>query len=101
MATLEQQIAQKQDELARLKEKARKLENGQKIIIGGMMLAMAKDNPLVSAKLLEWINQEVTRKTDLKRLENIIDELKETAKKPNNNTNQDHPTHQPPTFGTN
>lgn len=100
MATLEQQIAQKQDELARLKEKARKLENGQKIIIGGMMLAMAKDNPTVSKKLLEWINQEVTRKTDLKRLENIIDELKETAQQSDNNTNQDRPIHQHPTFDT-
>ena len=30
MATLEQQIAQKQDELNRLKEKAKTLENGQK-----------------------------------------------------------------------
>ena len=30
MATLEQQIAQKQDELARLKEKAQKQENAQK-----------------------------------------------------------------------
>lgn len=30
MATLEQKIAQKQDELARLKERQRKLENGRK-----------------------------------------------------------------------
>lgn len=79
MATLEQKIAQKQDELARLKEKARRLENGQKIIIGGMMLAMAKDNPTVSKKLLDWINEHIKRKTDLNRLKSVIEELQKTA----------------------
>lgn len=79
MATLEQKIAQKQDELSRLKEKARRLENGQKIIIGGMMLAMAKDNPTVSKKLLDWINEHIKRKTDLNRLKSVIEELQKTA----------------------
>lgn len=45
MATLEQQIAQKQDELNRLKEKAKTLENGQKIVLGGMVLSVARKNP--------------------------------------------------------
>ena len=79
MATVEQKIAKKEAELARLKEKKRKLENGQKIIIGGMMLSMAKDNPTVSKKLLDWINEHVDRKTDLNRLESVIDELQKTA----------------------
>ena len=79
MATVEQKIAQKEAELARLKEKKRKLENAQKIVIGGMMLSMAKDNPIVSKKLLDWINEHVDRKTDLNRLESVIDELQKTA----------------------
>ena len=79
MITVEQKIAKKEAELARLKEKKRKLENGQKIIIGGMMLSMAKDNPTVSKKLLDWINEHVDRKTDLNRLESVIDELQKTA----------------------
>lgn len=79
MATVEQKIAQKEAELARLKEKKRKLENAQKIVIGGMMLSMAKDNPIVSKKLLDWINERVDRKTDLNRLESVIDELQKTA----------------------
>lgn len=79
MATVEQKIAQKEAELARLKEKKRKLENAQKIVIGGMMLSMAKGNPIVSKKLLDWINEHVDRKTDLNRLESVIDELQKTA----------------------
>lgn len=79
MADIKQKIAQKEAELARLKEKERKLENGQKIIIGGMMLSMAKDNPQVANKLLEWIDKEVTRKTDLDRLAGVIKQLQEMA----------------------
>lgn len=81
MADIKQKIAKKEAELARLKEKERKLENGQKIIIGGMMLSMAKDNPQVASKLLEWIDKEVTRKTDLDRLQGIIKQLQEIANK--------------------
>lgn len=81
MADIKQKIAQKEAELARLKEKERKLENGQKIIIGGMMLSMAKDNPQVASKLLEWIYKEVTRKTDLDRLQGVIKQLQEIANK--------------------
>lgn len=75
MATLEQQIAQKQDELARLKAKARKLENGEKIILGGMVLSIARKNPQYAKQLLEYINTEVNRESDKNRLRNIITEL--------------------------
>lgn len=77
MLTLEQQIAQKQDELARLKEKAQKQENAQKIVIGGMVLAVARKNPQYAQNLLNLINQEVNRDTDKKRLEGVISELRE------------------------
>ena len=76
MATLEQQIAQKQDELNRLKEKAKTLENGQKIVLGGMVLSVARKNPQFAIQLLNMIGNEINRDTDKKRLENIIDELK-------------------------
>lgn len=77
MITIEQKIAQKEDEIARLKEKARKLKNGQKIIIGGMMLSLARNDANVANELLKNINEQVTKKTDLDRLENITGELKE------------------------
>lgn len=76
MITIEQKIAQKEAEIARLKDKARKLENGQKIIIGGMMLSLARNDANVANELLKNINEQVTKKTDLDRLENITSELK-------------------------
>lgn len=75
MPTIEQKIARKQDELNRLKTKQRKLDTGQKVIIGGMMLSLAKDDPQIAEQLLEWIDGNITRKTDLDRLESVIDEL--------------------------
>lgn len=76
MATLEQKIAQKEDELARLKAQSRKLENGQKIIMGGMVLSIARKDSQRAKTLLEDIEREVTKKTDLERMQPIIDELK-------------------------
>ena len=40
--TLEQQIAEAEARLARLRTQSRQLENGQKIILGGMLLAAAQ-----------------------------------------------------------
>lgn len=75
MATLEQKIAQKEDELSRLKEQSRKLENGQKIITGGMILSVARKNPERAKMLLDDYNNEITKKGDLDRLQPIINEL--------------------------
>ena len=46
--TLEQKIARKEQEVAKLKEQARKLETGQKIVLGGVILAEAKKHPQVA-----------------------------------------------------
>lgn len=90
MATLEQKIAQKEDELARLKEQSRKLENGQKIIVGGMMLSVARKDTQRAKTLLEDINKEVTKKTDLERMQPIIDELTAIVNKANYNNQSAH-----------
>lgn len=76
MNTIEQKIARKEAELNRLKEQSRKLENGQKIITGGMMLSIARNNPQRAKTLLEDIEREVTKKADLDRMRGVIDELK-------------------------
>jgi len=81
MPTIEQKIARKQDELNRLKTKQRKLETGQKVIIGGMMLSLAKEDPHVAQQLLKWIEGNITRKTDLDRLEDVITELRNSIEK--------------------
>lgn len=93
MATLEQKIARKEAELNRLKEQSRKLENGQKIIIGGMMLSIARKDTQRAKTLLEDINREVTKKADLDRMQSVIDELKAIISEANeanktNNSNQ-------------
>lgn len=79
--TVKQQIAKTEAKLARLKDRERKLENGQKIVIGGMSLAIARKNPSRAKQLLADIEQEITRKTDLDRLEPIIKQLKELISK--------------------
>lgn len=81
--TLEQKIARKEQEVAKLKEQARKLETGQKIVLGGVILAEAKKNPQVAKQLLGYINENVTRKSDIDRLENVVEELKKKANETN------------------
>lgn len=89
MDTIEQKIAKKEAELNRLKEQSRKLENGQKIITGGMMLSIARKDTQRAKTLLEDINREVTKKADLERMRSVIDELKaiisEASKTDNSN----------------
>ena len=81
MPTIEQKIARKQDELNRLKTRQRKLETGQKVIIRGMMLSMAGDVPQIAEQRLKWIDGNITRKTDLDRLEDVITELRSSFEK--------------------
>lgn len=73
--TAEQLKAREQDRLARADTKAKSLQNGQKIIVGGMVLAMARKDAGLSRFLLAAIKQEVTRENDIKRLDDIILEL--------------------------
>lgn len=79
MANLSQKIARKEAELARLKDQSRKLENGQKIIIGGMILSIARKNPERAKVMLNDIKTNVTKKADLDRLQPVIDELETLA----------------------
>lgn len=75
MTDLRQQIAQKEDELARLKDRIKKQDVGQKIVIGGLVLSIARENPKIAEWLLGEINSRVTRKEDLKRIEPLVAEL--------------------------
>lgn len=84
MATLQQKIKQSEDKTARLKEQSRKLENGQKIIIGGMYLSIARSQPKRAKTILDDIKSNVTKKTDLDRMKPIIDELTLIANKHDN-----------------
>ncbi|MCO2575769.1 hypothetical protein FA325_32380 [Pseudomonas aeruginosa] len=73
--TIDQKIAQKEAELARLREKSRALENGQKIILGGMLLAEARKDPKVRQWVIDMAKATVKRDVDQKRLEPLLAEL--------------------------
>ena len=73
--TLEQKIAALDAKIARLREQNRKLETGQKIILGGMLLNAARQEPTVRAWLIREVKRTVTRDVDKKRLAPILDEM--------------------------
>lgn len=79
LKTLDQNIAKKKDELKRLEEKKRKLETGQKVVLGGMLLKACKDNPKQAQYALSLIDKYVDREADKKRLDGVIVELKKVA----------------------
>jgi hypothetical protein len=73
--TLEQKLAALDAKIARLRHQNRKLETGQKIILGGMLLNAARQNSTVRAWLLKEIQRAITRDVDQKRLAPLLDEL--------------------------
>lgn len=74
MATLEQQLAELEQKTARLKDKIKKQDTAEKVVIGGMMLAYARKNPNNAKRLLELLQTEL-REQDLKRVQRAINEL--------------------------
>jgi len=73
--TLEQKIAETEAKLARLRQQTRALENGQKIILGGLLLNAARQQPRIRKWLLDEVAKAVTREVDKKRLAPLLDEL--------------------------
>ena len=73
--TLEQKIAALDARIARLRQQSRKLETGQKIILGGMLLNAARKNHKIREWLLEEANKVVTREIDKKRLAPLLEDL--------------------------
>lgn len=75
MATLEQQIQAKLDELNALKEKQRKQENQQKIILGALVLKHCENDLNFCQEVIEII-QTTASERDAKKLASVLDELK-------------------------
>ena len=76
--TLKQKIAEAEDRLARLREQSRRTENGQKIILGGMLIHAARKDTKIRAWLLAEAERSVTREVDKKRLAPLLDILRRT-----------------------
>jgi hypothetical protein len=75
MPTLEQHIAAEQARLARLAQKSRKLETGQKIILGALILNAARRDLRIRDWLVSEVRRAVTREIDQKRLAPLLAEL--------------------------
>lgn len=73
--TLEQKIAEAEARLARLRDQSRKLENGQKVVLGGLLLNAARHQPQIRKWLLDEAAKTVTRDADKARLAPLLAEL--------------------------
>ena len=80
--TPSQQIAEFEAKIARLRMKDRALENGQKIILGGMLISAARSTPKIARWVFEEIEKNVKRPIDLDRLKPLLDELKKSIELP-------------------
>ena len=76
--TTSQQIAELEARIARLRTKNRTLENGQKIILGGMLLQAARKDPKMATWVIEEAAKAITRKIDQDRIAPLLAELKGT-----------------------
>jgi len=72
IAALEAQLAR---EKSRLSKEKRAIETGQKVILGGMLISMARKDPQARAWVIRQIRAQVTREIDLKRLQPLLEEL--------------------------
>lgn len=75
--TIAQQIAEAEAALARLREQSRELENGQKIILGGMLLSAARKDAKIRQWLIDEATRSVKRPADLRRINPLLDELRD------------------------
>ena len=72
----DQQLAEIEARLARLKSKNRSLETGQKIIAGALILNGARNHAVIRKWMIASIEKDVTRPIDKQRMLPILNELK-------------------------
>lgn len=73
--TLEQKRQEALDKANRLQKQIEKKLNGQKFVLGGMLMKIAEDEPERIPQILADIGNYVTRKTDISRLEGFRNEI--------------------------
>lgn len=74
--TIDQKIAEAEAKLARLRQQSRQLENGQKIILGGMLINVARKDQKIREWLINETAKSITRDADKNRIAPLIEELK-------------------------
>jgi len=73
--TLEQKRQEALDKANRLKVQIDKQLNGQKFVLGGMLMRIAEEDPSRIPQILADIDKYVIRKADISRLEAFKDNL--------------------------
>lgn len=73
---IEQQIARTEAKLARLKAQERKQDAAGKIILGGALLAAAKEDKDTLKEVIALIEKRVTRSSDKSRIAPLLRVLK-------------------------
>jgi hypothetical protein len=73
--TIDQQIAEAQARLSRLKEKQKASETRRKIIVGSVVISNALKEPEKARALAALLRRAVTREVDQKELVGLLGEL--------------------------
>ena len=77
--SIDQQIAQAQAKLARLKSRQKASETRRKIIVGSVVISNALREPDKARALAALLRRLVTREVDQKELTGLLEELDATA----------------------
>ena len=79
--SIDQQIAETQAKLARLKTKQKAGETRRKIIVGSVVISNALREPEKARALAALLRRAVTREVDRKELVSLLEELDRAAEK--------------------
>jgi len=77
--TLEQQIAETETRLARLRQKERGKDTRRKIIVGSILISEALVRPASAKMLVDLIQRKVTRDVDKADIAPLLEKLREVA----------------------
>lgn len=80
--TIEQQLAEAEAKVARLKTRQKAQETRRKIIVGAVVIADALRSPEAAKRLAAVLRKGVTRDIDQKEIASLLDELDAEAKAP-------------------
>ena len=79
--TIDQQIAEAQAKLARLKSRQKAAETRRKIIVGSVVISNALREPEKARALAALLRRVVTRDVDAKELTGLMEELDRAAER--------------------
>ena len=77
--TIDQQIAEAEAKVARLKKKAKASETRRKIIVGSVVISNAMQDADTARRLAALLRRNVTRNVDKKELTDLLDNLDSKA----------------------